>query len=665
MSQPLLRRFYGSLLLLILLMLGARPAQATHFLGGEMTYRYVDANGPAGTPFRYEITATIYISTLPSAQGTAQLNTNIFVFNRSTGVRTNVNLTGTISPVINGPRIPAGCNIVRPNQPFVINKFTGIVNLPVSFNGYYAVFSVPNRNGGITNLSNSINEPLTLYVSMAPPLIPNRSPVFSDTAVAIVCQNDTTFSLNNAFDPDGDRLVYSFGAPFGGSPNNFNTFPPLPNTIPYQSPSFSAAAPFGAGPGNFATINASTGAAKYGATTLGQYVVAVDVSEYRTINGNEVLIGNTRRDLQLLVTPCPPTPPPALPPVVTLPRNYIIEEGQALSIPISGSQGNTNRPLVLTVNSALLDGNGPFNTSFNGNTGTVPAGSLTGTASVSGVNTVTGTFVFNSACGNARTAPYDLGVTVRDNGCGGKVTSDVFRITVTRALGPNAINGPATVCDPATVRTYTAAGPVPASYTWRATGGTITSGQGTGTVLVTWGNAITTGTLVLKGISTRGCPTDSVTKTVDIRPLPPLTATAAAASICQGTSTTLSVSGGQPGITYAWTGGGLSATTATVTVSPTATTTYTVTGTDGTCTTSATVTVTVTPPPAANAGPDRNVCPGVASTLLGTAAVAGITYAWSPATGLSSTTVAQPTATLPNATGAPIVLKYALMSAPA
>ncbi|GAA3983341.1 hypothetical protein GCM10022407_30630 [Hymenobacter antarcticus] len=625
-----------------------------------MNYQYLDANGPAGTPFRYQITVTVYINALPGTPGQPVLNQNIFVYNRTTGLRTNVNLTGTISPVISGPKIPAGCSIVPPNQPFIINRLVGTVNLPVSFDGYYAVYSVAARNAGIANLANSDNFPLTLYVSMAPPLIPNRSPVFSDTAVAIVCQNDTTISLNNAFDPDGDRLVYSFGAPYGRSSTNFDTFPPLPTPIPYRSTSFSAATPFGTGPGNFATINASTGIAKYGATAIGQYVVAVDVSEYRSINGNEVLIGTTRRDLQLLVTTCPPTPPPALTPVLTLPRNYTIEEGQALSIPISASQGNTNRPLVLTVNSALLDGSGPFNTTFNGNPGTVQPGNLTGTASVSGVNSVSGTFVFNSACGNARTAPYDLSVTVKDNGCGGKQASDIFRITVTRALGPNAINGAALVCDPATVRTYTAAGPVPASYSWRATGGTITSGQGTNTVQVTWGNANTTGTLVLKGISSRGCPTDSVIKTVDIRPLPPLAVTPSAPSICLGTSTTLSASGGQAGLTYSWTGGGLSATTTTLTVAPTTTTTYTITGSDGTCTTSASVTVTVTPPPVANAGPDRSVCPGVASTALGTAAVAGITYSWSPALGLSSTTVANPTLTLPNATGVPIVVKYAL-----
>jgi len=682
MFTPLLRRLYGSLVLFLLLVAGAvGPARASHLLGGEMSYRYLDANGPAAAPFRYELTATFYINGLQGG-GVAPPLTNlpVAIYNRTTGARlimvagvnyptvttpqqgqpNNVDLRNPNNSGVITPRVPTGCAVVGPSQPFIINRFVAVVNLPVSFDGYYAVATPAARNYTLANLNAPATngQPLTLYVSMAPPLVYNRSPVFSDTAVAIVCQNDTTITLNNAFDADGDRLVYSFGTPYGTLSNGGNTFPPLPQPVGYN-PGFSLANPFGAGPGNFATINANTGIARYGATTNGLYVVAVDVSEYRTINGREVLIGTTRRDLQLVVSTCPPTPPPVLPPTVNTPRNYTIEEGQTLSIPITATQSSGGHPLVLTVNSALLDGPGGFNTTFNGSPGTVQPGNLTGTASATGIGSVTGTFVFNSACGNARTAPYDLGVTVKDNGCGGKTVSDIFRITVTRAAGPNAIAGPATVCNTATAYAYTATGPTPASYNWRVVGGTITNGQGTPTVQVTWANANTTGTLRVKGISALGCPTDSVLKTVDIRPLAALTVSPTAPSICLGTSSTLTVTG-QTGLTYTWTGGGQTFTTATITVSPTATTTYTVVGTDGTCTTSASVTVTVTPPPVANAGPDLSVCPGVASVALGTPPAAGVTYSWSPATGLSSASVAQPTVTLANTTGAPIVLNYAL-----
>ncbi|SFQ03215.1 gliding motility-associated C-terminal domain-containing protein [Hymenobacter arizonensis] len=650
-------------MLLALLVLGARPAQATHLLGGEMNYRYLDANGPAGNPFRYEITVTIYsngLYTVGNPNGIAAYPNfaQVEIYNQTTGSRIGTYTAprqGVANPQPVLPPVPAGCAVIGPNQPFYLLKYVQVVNLPVSFDGYYAVYSVQARNNTVTNIRDPGNTPLTLFVSMAPPLIPNSSPVFSDTAVAIVCQNDTTITLNNAFDADGDRLVYSFGSPYGQR-TNVNSMPPLPPPVAYNS-AYSAINPFGAGAGNFATINASTGVARYGATANGLYVVAVDVSEYRNINGREVLIGTTRRDLQLVVSTCPPTPPPLLPPAVVTPRSYTIEEGQSLSIPITATQASNN-PLVMTVNSALLDGPGPFNSTFNGSTGTVTPGNLTGTATASGTGTVTGTFVFNSTCGNARATPYDLGVTVKDNGCGGRLASDIFRITVTRALGPNAIDGPATVCDPATSRTYTASGPVPASYNWRVVGGTITGGQGTSAVQVTWASANTTGTLVLKGISSRGCPTDSIVKTVDIRPLPALTVTASAPTICLGASSTLTVAG-IPGLTYTWSGGGQSSTSTTLTVTPTATTTYTVVGTDGTCNISSSVTVTVTPPPTAAPGPDRTICPGIATTL-GSPAQPGYTYTWSPATGLSNPNVANPTVTLPNSTGAPIVAVYTL-----
>jgi uncharacterized repeat protein (TIGR01451 family) len=55
------------------------------------------------------------------------------------------------------------------------------------------------------------------------------------------------------------------------------------------------------------------------------------------------------------------------------------------------------------------------------------------------------------------------------------------------------------------------------------------------------------------------------------------------------------------------------------------------------------ITVTINPAPTANAGSPVSVCSG-SSTVIGTAAIAGHTYAWSPATALSATNVAQPTA---------------------
>lgn len=91
-------------------------------------------------------------------------------------------------------------------------------------------------------------------------------------------------------------------------------------------------------------------------------------------------------------------------------------------------------------------------------------------------------------------------------------------------------------------------------------------------------------------------------------------------AICEGESTTISVSGAA---TYSWNnnlGAGNSHQ-----VSPTTTTTYSVTGTANGCSATENITVTVNPSPQVNAGPDQNICTG--STLV-LSATGADTYSW-------------------------------------
>jgi len=129
----------------------------------------------------------------------------------------------------------------------------------------------------------------------------------------------------------------------------------------------------------------------------------------------------------------------------------------------------------------------------------------------------------------------------------------------------------------------------------------------------------------------------------------PLTITInpSAPSICAGSSVSLTASGGT---TYAWTPStGLSSTTgATVTANPSATTTYTVTGTTGSNTGTQTVTVTVNSNPTISISPSTAaICSGGSIQLTASGANS---YAWSPTTNLSSSTVANPTASPANTT---------------
>lgn len=152
-------------------------------------------------------------------------------------------------------------------------------------------------------------------------------------------------------------------------------------------------------------------------------------------------------------------------------------------------------------------------------------------------------------------------------------------------------------------------------------------------------NPATTTTYTLTATSTSGC-TDTAMVTVTVNALPTISV-ATPPNICNGASAQLTATGGS---SYSWSPAtGLSCTNcANPTASPSATTTYTVTGTGANgCTNTTQVTVTLHPPAAISAGPDASVCSGTPANL---AATGGTTYSWSPATGLSCTNCANPTA---------------------
>ncbi|MFH0894957.1 MAG: gliding motility-associated C-terminal domain-containing protein, partial [Bacteroidota bacterium] len=144
---------------------------------------------------------------------------------------------------------------------------------------------------------------------------------------------------------------------------------------------------------------------------------------------------------------------------------------------------------------------------------------------------------------------------------------------------------------------------------------------------------VSTTTYTVTGTDAGGC-TGSTTAVVTVNPNP--TVTANPSTICTGHTATLTASGAT---NYQWNTG---STTNTITVSPVVTTTYSVTGTTNGCDGIGTGIVQVNPIPTVSAGNDTTIIQGGAAQLTG---IGGVTYVWSPATGLSCTNCASPTAT--------------------
>lgn len=144
--------------------------------------------------------------------------------------------------------------------------------------------------------------------------------------------------------------------------------------------------------------------------------------------------------------------------------------------------------------------------------------------------------------------------------------------------------------------------------------------------------------------TTAGCTGSS---TVAVTVVPALIANAGTDdTVCAGSGTQLNASGGTA---FSWSPvTGLSCTNCPDPVAtPPITTTYTVTVSSGSCTPATdAVTITVIPGISANAGTNDTICNGSSTNLL---ASGGTDFAWSPATGLSCTTCANPVAS-PTAT---------------
>ncbi|MDX2280653.1 MAG: SdrD B-like domain-containing protein, partial [Saprospiraceae bacterium] len=185
-------------------------------------------------------------------------------------------------------------------------------------------------------------------------------------------------------------------------------------------------------------------------------------------------------------------------------------------------------------------------------------------------------------------------------------------------LPPTAtINGNGNICNGQST-TLTATG-----------GGTYAWSNGATTAAITVSPTVTT-TYTVTVTGALGC-TAVATKVVTLG-TPPAAAITGNTTICNGTSTTLTASGGG---TYVWSNG---ATSAAITVTPSTTTTYTVTVTSASsgCTATANKTVTVNSLPTASISGTTTICNGSSTVLTATG---GGTYLWSNAATTAAITV--------------------------
>lgn len=200
---------------------------------------------------------------------------------------------------------------------------------------------------------------------------------------------------------------------------------------------------------------------------------------------------------------------------------------------------------------------------------------------------------------------------------------------------------------------YTLSSTIGNIYQWQPlTKGSIIGGTTNGTITVVWKQAGTDTIRVRETIRTTGCFKDTF-YVVTVNPSPIVSAGEDKA-ICAGQSVLLigSVKGGSGSMNYLWSPAtGLnSATVSAPEARPTATTQYVLSVTDAKgCTSRDTVVVQVSEKPLANAGTNVTICPNK-GVPIGSPALNGYSYSWTPTSGLSDPTAAQPIANPTNTT---------------
>ena len=382
-----------------------------------------------------------------------------------------------------------------------------------------------------------VNVPINIgetYFAIIPPTsIPNNTPQFTAVPAPYICVHDTINVSYATVDPDGDSLVYALAQPYAGGNSNspipnvpmyFSTAADLPG-VPYNTTGvppnqtvYSPQFPMG-NKGGYASINKVTGILTVYATLQGRYAIAVDVYEYR----NGKYISKTRRDVQLIaISSCGLNDAPKRIPITNdtitidkiLTSVYRTEAGTELIFGIRFIADNS-KPSPCHINVTSVNAAGFIST---GGFKSPPTLSTVVYDTVG--HTATEYFTWQTSCADASSNPYTFTLTVTDNACPPKTTTQGFEIYVYPFPGPNNITGPDPVCQGTPALYSTNYQQKNYQTAWSVLGGSYTNGPNDSTISVIWGNNATGAIKVFSSNTVTGCPGDSFTKTIVINPKP-------------------------------------------------------------------------------------------------------------------------------------------------
>ncbi|MFT3932124.1 MAG: PKD domain-containing protein [Chitinophagaceae bacterium] len=586
-------------LFILLLLLGVQSLYAKHVKGGHIEYKYNGVGATAGTS-NYTITVTVFFSCTTNGPkdnvylGVFDAVTNTSVLSKLIATSTDKTVTKTSSnPCMSNP--PTIC--------YEIRTYVYTTDLPDNSNGYILAVQDALRIDGIVNISNSASDGITLTANIPGKINGvdyhiNNSPTFLFKDTAIVCYKGAFNYQFAATDADGDSLSYEFGNglnvanPGGNTSSNPPAAPPYA-ALTYTS-GYSGASPLGSG----VTIDPVTGLISGNApTTTGEYVVAVYVKEWR----NGVLIATLKKELQIYVFNCSLV-------AASLNTSYINCDNYTFTF--ENESGSS------TVSSYFWD-----------------FGVTTITTDTSSQPTPTYTY---PAAGD-----YQLKLKVSTSG--GCLDSATAPVKVYPGFTPGFTVTGSCYQSPFTFKDNTTAQyGIVNSWSWDFGDPSTTTDTSTKQNPTYQYSTPQTVTVLLTVGSSKGC-VDTVSKTVAVNGKPDIYLPFTDTLICSIDSLPLIVQSSSA-TSYSWTPAYniINANTANPIVYPKDTTIYTVTVQDKGCIDSASIKVNVLDYITVTLPADTTICQTDSIVLRPT--TYGLSFLWSPATGLSSTSVKYPSA---------------------
>lgn len=341
------------LVIIVLLLLNFSNTFATHNRAGEITYQHISGK-------TYKIIVTTYTNTDPLTTQADRCDLMVYFGDGDSA----------IAPRVNGPTTNS-CPNTADGVPIVTYTKKSIYETIHTYpgNGNYIIkMEDPNRNAGICNIPNSVDQSFFLRTELIinPWLGTNSSPTLLNPPIDQACTGECFEHNPGAFDADGDSLVYSLTTCYANGQAIFG----------YSLPPNMAATDIDAVRGDLVWCTPPI---------VCQYNIAILIKEYRRspYNNQYYYIGSILRDMQIDVAACTNTAPK-----IENINDTCITAGTNLNFTVTATDAELN---IVTLTAT----GGPFILN--------PAATFSSTPSLS---PVTGQFNWNPNCTQVQLLPY-------------------------------------------------------------------------------------------------------------------------------------------------------------------------------------------------------------------------------------------------------------------